>query len=662
MNSEELEQSLRSEFETYLNSIFAELRQESAEFQNKIQAEFDRHRTEFDEAFSAISARFNTAPGFNEAFESSVAEHLKLARDEGAKIAATAMVEAEKYDEQRPAEAPPAKYDAIRDAVNDISSKDSQSAILKSLVQQASEFAPRGAFFIIKSGHFAGWKVFGTSEEMETKIREIHFPVSEDTILNRAIDSLSAVEGSSGEYRQDTSFLDPLNFGSPNRMIAFPLVARGRGVAVMYVDAGDSEGEINREALETVIRVAGLTVELLASTQTAAEENRTMAAADFENARHDQDYREHQTSYEEARPQPVQETPVARDHGGFSFSESVPESAESYSEPAVEAIPEYGTSFQGSFDESTSAADTNFDATIPNFERPSFSQEFETSAGASEFQQPSFEHGQAEPAPQYNFESPEPPADQARSAAADLSFPESSGYQALAPEVEQPEMTDVQSPSTSFPVEGSGYRAPAPEVEQPAMDLQSRSTSFPGEGSGFQAPAPEYGQPAETPSPDPFNAEPAAETPSFGSSPFDRAVEQYRPAASAPSAYSPAPEPVVPAPATSVPQARLSDRPVDLPIEVPESERRLHNDARRFARLLVSEIKLYNEKKVIEGKQSNDLYDRLREAIDRSREMYDKRVQPPVASKFDYFHYELLNSLADGNAERLGAGYPGASV
>ena len=151
--------------------------------------------------------------------------------------------------------------------------------------------------------------------------------------------------------------------------------------------------------------------------------------------------------------------------------------------------------------------------------------------------------------------------------------------------------------------------------------------------------------------------------PSAVESPFDRAVEQYRPAGAASgAAYTPSSEPVVPAPATSAPQPRLSDRPVDLPIEVPEEERRLHNDARRFARLLVSEIKLYNEKKVIEGKQSHDLYDRLREAIDRSREMYDKRVQPPVASKFDYFHYELLNSLAEGNVERLGPGYPGAKV
>jgi hypothetical protein len=76
----------------------------------------------------------------------------------------------------------------------------------------------------------------------------------------------------------------------------------------------------------------------------------------------------------------------------------------------------------------------------------------------------------------------------------------------------------------------------------------------------------------------------------------------------------------------------------------------------------VSEIKLYNEDKVKQGRESGDLYDRLKEAIDRSREMYDKRVEPPVSSKFDYFHYELVNDLAEGDANRLGNAYPGGTV
>ena len=79
---------------------------------------------------------------------------------------------------------------------------------------------------------------------------------------------------------------------------------------------------------------------------------------------------------------------------------------------------------------------------------------------------------------------------------------------------------------------------------------------------------------------------------------------------------------------------------MELPVEVgSDEERRLHSDARRFARLLVSEIKLYNEQKVTEGRSQGDLYQRLREYIDRSREMYDKRVKPEVAQRYDEFMY-----------------------
>ena len=37
----------------------------------------------------------------------------------------------------------------------------------------------------------------------------------------------------------------------------------------------------------------------------------------------------------------------------------------------------------------------------------------------------------------------------------------------------------------------------------------------------------------------------------------------------------------------------------------------IHRKAQRFARLLVDEIKLYNQAKVAEGRRNKDLYDRL---------------------------------------------------
>lgn len=123
----------------------------------------------------------------------------------------------------------------------------------------------------------------------------------------------------------------------------------------------------------------------------------------------------------------------------------------------------------------------------------------------------------------------------------------------------------------------------------------------------------------------------------------------------------PAPAPAE-ASAPATPRRRYG-ADVELPVQVAsEEERRLHNDARRFARLLVSEIKLYNEQKVAEGRNQSDLYQRLREYIDRSREMYDKRVKPEVAQRYDYFHNELVATLAEGDEGKLGTAYPGATV
>jgi hypothetical protein len=79
-----------------------------------------------------------------------------------------------------------------------------------------------------------------------------------------------------------------------------------------------------------------------------------------------------------------------------------------------------------------------------------------------------------------------------------------------------------------------------------------------------------------------------------------------------------------------------------------------HEEARRLARLLVSEIKLYNEEQVEEGRRHRDIYERLREDIDRSRQMYDERVDPQILRSTDYFYQELVRILAAGDSKALG--------
>lgn len=149
--------------------------------------------------------------------------------------------------------------------------------------------------------------------------------------------------------------------------------------------------------------------------------------------------------------------------------------------------------------------------------------------------------------------------------------------------------------------------------------------------------------------------------------------EPEPPAPSAPSFFKPSAEPppgveaqfgvVTPQPEPVSSPSMVEAAPEEPPVSsLSEEEERMHNDAKRFARLLVSEIKLYNEQRVSEGRRSNDLYERLKEDIDRSRQMYEKRVTPAVASKTDYFYEELVKTLAEGNPDKLGASCPGPTV
>ena len=120
----------------------------------------------------------------------------------------------------------------------------------------------------------------------------------------------------------------------------------------------------------------------------------------------------------------------------------------------------------------------------------------------------------------------------------------------------------------------------------------------------------------------------------------------------APEVSPPAPmwKPEEPAPPPPPPE---SARRLAGPLARSEGDER-REEARRFAKLLVSEIKLYNERAVQEGREQGNLYQRLKEDIDRSRQMYDERIPEDVRSNTNFFQEELVRTLADGRAEALG--------
>jgi hypothetical protein len=180
--------------------------------------------------------------------------------------------------------------------------------------------------------------------------------------------------------------------------------------------------------------------------------------------------------------------------------------------------------------------------------------------------------------------------------------------------------------------------------------------------------APEAGAQEREPAPVPVQAVSSFPDPFAGTSPSHVA-------ASIPAAPEPAPVP-------AAPNERVEDDRVEEVVEVasltqsaaagaasapaaatdpfagisPE-DADTHRKAQRFARLLVDEIKLYNQAKVAEGRRHKDVYDRLKDDIDKSHSTYQKRYGKTAAASGEYFQQELVRSLAEDDATLMGANF-----
>lgn len=749
MNSEELEMSLRTEFENYLKNVLAEMKQEISQLQEKVTTEIERHKNQLDEVFEVAFSNFEKERELDAGFKESVIEHLRLSRDEGAQITAMAIAKAEELEKEKAEElekekqlaAPSVGIKEIHQGVNEISSKTTQSEILKTLVHHATEFAPRGAFFIVKNEHLVGWRVFGKEKgSAEEKVREVFLPISANSVLSNAVKNLETVKTENGGHSDDAEVFEKLEFGSPDKMVSIPLVARGRGVAVLYADHGSEDGEVNAEALETLVRVAGLTVEVLASAKTVAkkpsikktepvEESAQSEIAEpqekveyvaetvpafvsqpvvehsFESASFTAPaaVEEAKTGEEVKEPEEVKEfaetTDFVDDDSQIETTQPVSSDYEFETVSTVETEPQTAFKPSAEFESVPESAQVEFESTEtdfqPGFEAPTEFESTETETDPTFVPSVDFETVSAPP--QSEFESAEAESQTSFELVTDFKPATQVEFETTTsePTAEFETTFETTSPQVEFEptaqVEEEKYPdfepSQAEEEKYPTFETSSwTSTTETTPGFSAQEFAQNFAKetdPAEY-AKENFSYQPEAETVTSPVQEYEfetsgsyqevktesftaPATEEFVPTKEQTygsfevengKAETPVSQPVSTPPAKS----RLSERNVDLPIEVTEDERRLHNDARRFARLLVSEIKLYNEQKVKEGRDSSDLYDRLKEAIDRSREMYDKRVQPPVAAKFDYFHYELVNTLAEGDDNKLGAGYPGAAV
>jgi hypothetical protein len=58
--------------------------------------------------------------------------------------------------------------------------------------------------------------------------------------------------------------------------------------------------------------------------------------------------------------------------------------------------------------------------------------------------------------------------------------------------------------------------------------------------------------------------------------------------------------------------------------------------ARRLARAIASDLSLYNEEKIMEGIQNDNLFDALSEELEEGRALFKSRVSPDLFAKNFY--------------------------
>jgi hypothetical protein len=242
--SGELEKSLRAELEDYLNSRLSGLQEEITRLQSQV-----------NEAFTRILERSRGEAETDTSVTATISEHIRAAHERGIEDAAAESSRTKASSDMA----------ILKAGIEDISEQHSQAEILSTLVNRAASFAPRVAFFVIKNEQAIGWRARGLEGTVgDDAIREIVLPLSAETPLSDVVRSRKSWSGSPGGNAEDYLLLNRLGSDPPQRMISIPLIARGKAAAVLYADSAALDSDaINLEAIETLVRVAGMAVELL---------------------------------------------------------------------------------------------------------------------------------------------------------------------------------------------------------------------------------------------------------------------------------------------------------------------------------------------------------------------------------------------------------------
>lgn len=638
------------------------------QFQVRLDAEVERQRAELRQQLEAE---------FQAQLAQSAAEAKNAAEIEASQFRAeiAALTASQAASANAVTVTAPPNYSLLKTALEEIDAQRTQSETLTALITRAAHFSPRVAFYVVKSGEAVGWKAIGFENGLSDETaRSLAVSIQTPSLLGQALIEQHTAIALNPAQADLAPVLGRFSHPVPSGAVAVPLVVRGKAAAVLYADSGnESDDAVQLEALESLVHIASMAIELLPVRRNAGEVVRSQPTVQ-PNAQPNAQSVPAQPAVPPASPV-VTPTPV-----------EVPAPT-----PVSEPAQQITTEEQPRPAWGNPALTQQTEELVPGRQADPYAGD-PTTTKPGEWPAPTTASAPAEEhAAQAQYISQ--PVEESTPPAPVYAEPPTPAPTPAASEPEAPSIFDLvrgnaAEPATPAPPQVIPF-SNFPPPETPSLGLGA------GGGQGSAAQLPEWMQRLQ-------DDEPAEVTPVFAvtNPALTPAEETFAPAPPAVPPAPPTPPPIripslsdyanrpeeadterlpTPAPTPPPPIAPFqADAPsvrfsFNQPSEPPryaapslsvtnaatETEVRAHNDARRFARLLVSEIKLYNAAKVNEGRRQADLYDRLRDEIDRSRKVYDKRVSPAVATKFDYFYDELVQTLAEGDPSKLGGNCPG---
>lgn len=571
-------------------------------------------------------------------------------------------------------------YAALRDAVARLDGADSQADLLASLLEAASRFATRTALLLTHRDRVRGWAGVGFGADGAVTELDAVSLGYDDGGWRELAQGSGCVELSHEDCAQLTS---QLGVAPAHDGVLVPLVLRDRVAAALYADRTDEGDELAIPALQTITFVAAQALETLPLRQRSRTPTLQRSATGASGL----------ALWDEAGMATTADAAPAYEQAAFA---APPETAwgSPAEEPAAASLAGSGWEAQAdtAWEQPAPAAVESWSTPAPSANEPVVESEaWSPPAPAGDWAAPAADTWSTT-APTETWQAehpavePEPIPAPAEGAPMEVVSEETGEDEAYVLEEEPATEAGGWQPATADVWTLEPEPAIAPILEAPVLEpLELAPEPAPRTWEPVSAPepmAPSRWRNAEVES----TAELAAAAPPPAledqhATVMIRTRPQPQPEPEPEPEPAPPPRPVA-APADTRPTPTAAPaggilgsggRGETVEVKPPEDVQGpgwafatsrvatqqgardpAHEEARRLARLLVSEIKLYNEEQVEEGRRNRNIYGLLKEDIDRSRQMYDERVDERVRTSTDYFHQELVRILAAGDAAALG--------